>query len=237
MRGTFAGIKLFTNEMKLYWDEAPIHVIDFEGGPQCGIVEFGVVTIRGSSIDSVTTRLCQPKAPIPKNEWSVHNISTAEASLEEPFEKEWDRFALLRESGPLSAHFASAENAMLKSIFPYPRKSPSWLDDGKSIVNWGPWLDTGTLYRNLGDTIDSLRLADLVHRYNLQSELDELALAKCPIGRQKYHCALYDAIASALLLMSYCLEQCEHRLTLSELIARSQGSKAKRQKIEQRELF
>jgi len=223
--------------MEPYWDEAPIHVIDFEGGPQCGIVEFGVVTIIGSSIDSVATRLCRPKTPIPKNEWSVHKISTAEASLEEPFEEEWERFARLRESGPLSAHFASAENSMLKSVFPYPRKSPSWLDDGKSVVNWGPWLDTGTLYRNIGDKTDTLKLADLVCRHKLQSELDELSAEKCPLGRQKYHCALYDAIASALLLIFYCRKQCEYRLTLSELIARSQGNTVKRQKIEQRELF
>lgn len=223
--------------MELYWDEAPIHVIDFEGGPQCGIVEFGVVTIKGSSIDSVATRLCQPKAPIPKNEWSVHRISTAEASSEMPFRQEWERFASLREMGPLSAHFASAENSMLKSVFPYPRKSPSWLDDGKSVVSWGPWLDTGTLYRNLGDKAVSLKLSDLVHRYNLQSELDELGATKCPKGRQNYHCALYDAIASALLLIFYCSELCENRLTLAELIARSQGNTAKRQKIEQRELF
>ena len=223
--------------MELYWNEAPIHVIDFEGGLQCGIVEYGIVTIKGSSIESVATRFCQPKAPIPKNEWSIHKITTAEASLEMPFEEEWERFASIRESGPLAAHFASAENTMLKSVFPYPRKSPSWLDDGKSIVSWGPWLDTGTLYRNMRGAVDSLKLADLVCRYHLQPELDDLSAIHCPVGRQNYHCALYDAIASALLLIYYCKELSKYRLLLSEVIGRSQGSPAKRQKIEQRELF
>jgi len=223
--------------MELYWDETPIHVIDFEGGPLCGIVEYGVVTIVGNSIQSIATRLCRPKAAIPTKERAVHKISTAEAQANSPFEEEWERFAQLRETGPLSAHFASAENSMIKSVFPYPRSSPNWLDDGQTIANWGPWVDTGTLYRNLGYSNDSLKLQDLVDRYGLQEELDELGKAKCPSKRQRYHCALYDAIASALLLIYYCRELSESRLTLTQLIARSQGNIAKRQKIEQRELF
>lgn len=223
--------------MEVYWDEAPIHVIDFEGGPRCGIVEFGVVTLIGNAISATTTRLCRPKAAIPRNEWAVHRISTADAELESPFQEEWDRFAHLRETGPLSAHFASAENSMLKSVFPYPRRSPSWLGDGKPVANWGPWLDTGVLYRELGDSRSSLNLEELIGRHKLQSELDELGRSRCPTGRQRYHCALYDAIASALLLTYYCRDVCDVRLTLTQLIARSQGNAAKRQKIAQRELF
>jgi len=39
------------------------------------------------------------------------------------------------------------------------------------------------------------------------------------------------------LLIYYCKELNDYRLLLSEVIGRSQGSSAKRQKIEQRELF
>lgn len=223
--------------MELYWEEVPIHVIDFEGGPQCGIVEFGVVTIKGYSIESMATRLCRPKARIPKNEQAVHGISSSEADAALPFQEEWDRFARLRETGPLSAHFASAENTMLKSVFPYPRSSPSWLDDGKEVANWGPWLDTGVLYRELGDNKSSLKLEDLIQRYDLQGDLDALGRTRCPKGRQGYHCALYDAIASALLLTFYCREFCDERMLVGQLIALSQGSAVKRQKVEQRELF
>ena len=223
--------------MELYWDETPIHVIDFEGGPQCGIVEYGVVTLRGYSIESVATRLCRPNAAIPRNEQAVHGIETSIANQEKPFPDEWNRFAGLRESGPLSAHFASAENSMLKSVFPYPRRSPGWVEEGRSVATWGPWLDTGVLYRELGDNRSSLKLGDLILRYELQADLDELAKVHCPEGRQSYHCALYDALASALLLCFYCREFCDERMLLGQLIARSQGNPIKRQKVEQRELF
>jgi len=93
------------------------------------------------------------------------------------------------------------------------------------------------LYRSMRGAVDSLKLADLVRRYHLQPELDDLSAIHCPVGRQNYHCALYDAIASALLLIYYCKELSKYRLLLSEVIGRSQGSPAKRQKIEQRELF
>ncbi len=223
--------------MELYWDETPIHVIDFEGGPQCGIVEFGVVTLKGFSIESVSTRICRPKATIPKREQAVHGIGSAEANTEAPFREEWDRFAGLRESGPLSAHFASAENTMLKSVFPYPRQSPSWVDEKRSVATWGPWLDTGVLYRELGDNRSSMKLKTLILEYDLQTDLDALSRVHCPIGRQNYHCALYDALASAMLLSFYCREFCDERMTLLQLVARSQGNAIKRQKVEQRELF
>ena len=223
--------------MELYWDEIPIHVIDFEGGPHCGIVEFGVVTLNGYSIQSVATRICRPKARIPKNEQAVHGIDSSTAGRALPFQDEWDRFAGLRESGPLSAHFASAENTMLRSVFPYPRQSPSWVEPSKTVATWGPWLDTGTLYRELGDNRSSLKLEDLVLRYDLQSQLDDLARSQCPAGRRSYHCALYDALASALLLTFYCREFSEDRLSLARLLVRSQGNATKRQKVQQRELF
>jgi len=223
--------------MELYWDETPIHVIDFEGGPQCGIVEFGVVVLRGFSIESVATRICRPRAPIPKNEQAVHGIGSSEANRERPFKEEWDRFASLRETGPLSAHFASAENTMLKSVFPYPRHSPTWIDDKRSVATWAPWIDTGVLYRELGDNRSSLKLEELILRYDLQADLDALGRTHCPAERQGYHCALFDALASALLLSFYCREFCSERMTVLQLVARSQGNAVKRQKVEQRELF
>ena len=82
---------------------------------------------------------------------------------------------------------------MLKSVFPYPRSSPSWLDDGKRVVSWGPWIDTGVLYRGLGYDNESNKLQDLIGRYGLQEELDELEL---PIARreEKVIIALYTTL-------------------------------------------
>lgn len=223
--------------MDLNWDELPIHVIDFEGGPHCGIVEFGVVTIQGSRIVETSTRLCRPKAAISRKEQATHGIANDAVRGMLPFAQEWDRFAHLRETGPLAAHFASAENSMIKAVFPYARLSDCWIQSGKKLAEWGPWLDTGYLYRNYGDNRSSSRLEDLVLRWELQRELDELAAKYCPEDRRCYHCALYDALASMLLLLLYCNELSDGKPTLRQLVIESQGSGARKQEFEQQQLF
>jgi len=223
--------------MDPYWDDMPIHVIDFEGGPHCGIVEYGVVTLKGSRIEEVSTRLCLPKARISRKEQATHGISNEVVSGLLPFAEEWDRFARLRETGPLAAHFASAENSMLKAVFPYARRSENWIQPGVKGSDWGPWIDTGYLYRNYGDDGSTLKLEDLVHRWELQQELDELAAKYCPEDRRHYHCALYDALASALLLLLYCSELREEKPSVPQLLIESQGSGARRQAAEQQQLF
>ena len=223
--------------MDLYWDELPIHVIDFEGGPRCGIVEFGVVTVKGPDVLDCSTRLCRPQAPITRAEKAVHGINTESANAGDPFQDEWERFASMREKGPLAAHFAQAENTMIKSAFPFARRSPDWARSNEVVNTWAPWVDTGQLYRDIGDVDRSLKLADLIDRYSLQGELDELAASFCPMERYGYHCALYDALASTLLLTLYCVELSDERPTLRSLLIHSQGSVRKRQEVEQQELF
>lgn len=224
--------------MDPFWDDLPIHVIDFEGGPHCGIVEFGVVTLKGAQIVEASTRLCRPKASIARKETATHGITNEAVAREAPFAQEWDRFAGLREKGPLAAHFASAENSMLKAVFPYGRLSDGWIEAGVKTAEWGPWLDTGYLYRNYGDDPTSLKLEDLVMRWELQRELDELAARYCPEDRRRYHCALYDALACALLLILYCTDLCEGgRPSLRQLVAESQTNALKKQEVEQQNLF
>jgi len=223
--------------MQRYWDETSIHVIDFEGGPSCGIVEFGVATLRGRRIEAADTRICRPKASIPRKESAAHGITDAVAAGQPPFQSEWERFAGLRQSGPFAAHFASAENTMLKAAFPYPRLSPDWLVGAGEAATWGPWVDTGRLYRDLAGEGGALKLADLVAAHELQAELDALAAERCPSDRRRYHCALYDALACALLLLLYCVELAETRPTLRQLVLASQGSAAKRQEMEQQKLL
>lgn len=223
--------------MDPFWNELPIHVIDFEGGPRCGIVEYGVVSLNGSEIAQTATNVCKPKAPISRKDQATHGIANQDVRAAQPFAQEWDRFALLRETGPLAAHFASAENSMIKSVFPYPRSSKCWIQSVRKTVDWGPWIDTGHLYRNYGDSPGSYRLQDLVAYFELQVELDELAAKFCPNGRRGYHCALYDALASTLLLLLYCTELSDISPTVRSLIVNSQGSGEKKQEIEQENLF
>lgn len=223
--------------MNPYWDELPIHVVDFEGSAHCGIVEFGVVTLHGCSIAATATRLCRPKARIPRKEQAAHGISDALADGCKPFADEWDRFASMRQSGPLAGHFASAESAMLRAAFPFPRLSADWIREDRKTADWGPWIDTGYLYRNNGDDPGSYKLEHLVQHFELQRELADLAAAHCPPARANYHCALYDALASSLLFLLYCREIADERPTLRQLIAFSQGSGERKQQVEQENLF
>lgn len=223
--------------MSGYWDEQAIHVIDFEGSARSGILEYGVVTMCGPRIESVATRLCLPTGRIPAREREAHGISDMAVVDQPPFSEEWDRFAALRESGPLCAHFASAENTMLKSVFPFPRISNDWIREGKALAEWGPWLDTGALYRDYVGREDSLSLRSLIERYGLQDELDELAASYCPAGRKAYHCALYDSLASALLFILYCSDCYDGRPTIQQLAILSKGGAKSRQSAEQGRFF
>jgi len=178
----------------------PIHVIDFEGSRQSGILEYGVVTLRAGRIDATHTRLCRAQGTISDRDRMQHGISEEAVAGEAPFEEEWDLFARLRESGPLCAHHASVEDGLLRSVWPYPRNSPDFSDEGARLTSWGPWLDTLQLYRRVYPQLDGYKLGYLVECFGLEAELAELAEAACPPKRGRYHCALYDALASALLL-------------------------------------
>lgn len=219
------------------WDQKPIYVIDFEGSVHSGIVEYGIVSLRGCQVEAVETRICRPSKRMAKSEQEAHGISDEVAANTAPFSEEWERFASLREQGPLAAHFASAENSMLKSVFPYPRVSKNWARPGESIADWGPWLDTGGLFKSLAKSGESLNLQTLVEKNNLQDELDELAQSLCPIDRRNYHCALYDALASALLLIVFCQDIKGGRVDLQQLAILSKAGSDQRQSASQSELF
>ena len=71
----------------------------------------------------------------------------------------------------------------------------------------------------------------------LQGELDGLAEDVCPPQRRKYHAALYDALAGAVLLGSLTREPAVAGMTVMQLLALSTLDGEKRDAIQQRELF
>ena len=71
----------------------------------------------------------------------------------------------------------------------------------------------------------------------LQADLDSLARIHCPAGRERYHAALYDALAGALLLGSLARHPQLASLTVMQLLALSTLDPGKRDSIVQRELF
>lgn len=182
------------------WADTPIHFIDFEGNATSGILEFGVVTLRGGEIAETSTRLCRATGRVSAEETALHGLAAEGLVTEAYFAAEWERFAGLRASGPLAAHFAPAENSLLRKVWPYPNQVPDFARPGKTATEWGPWVDTAQLYPQFFPQFGSFRLGDLVARGGLQADLDVAARRHCPAGRRRYHAALYDAIAGALLL-------------------------------------
>ena len=71
----------------------PISVIDFEGSPRSGVLEYGVVVLKQGEIDACYSRLCAAKGLIARDEWALHKISSKDLNAAMPFADEWALFA------------------------------------------------------------------------------------------------------------------------------------------------
>lgn len=219
------------------WAETPIHFIDFEGSAASGIVEFGVVTLRGGEIAGIRTRLCRAVGPVTPEDTAVHGLSEPGLRAAAPFRDEWEYFAGLRETGPLAAHFAPVENHLLKQVWAYPRNAPDFARPGKTAAEWGPWIDTGRLYPQFFPQLGDGKLQELVAAVGLQGELDRQSAQHCPAGRQQYHAALYDALAGALLLRTLLQRPELAQATIPWLLQMSTLDGGKRDALQQGDLF
>ena len=216
-----------------------IHIIDFEGSTKTGVLEWGIVSIRGESLLEAKTRLCGTESSIDAVERQQHGI-TAELVDECPnFEQDFDLFAELRKSGPLCAHNASVEDRFLKNTWSYTRQSPDFSNpkENQLVTNWGPWLDTLSIYRRLYPDLESYQLNALVRLFGFEEELSRLARLHCPKERIRYHCALYDALASALLLQRLFSLKELSGLSLFQLFTLSASSASVFNQRRQQELF
>lgn len=219
------------------WIDQPIFFVDFEGSRASGILEYGVATLLRGGIVDAHTRLCRPTGRIRPEDTAVHGLSETALRPCPSFADEWEFFAGLRERGPLAAHYAGVENALLKSVWPYPRRSPDFARPGEWIVDWGPWIDSARLCAQLFPALASGRLETVVAAFGLDDELNRVAAAHCPPGRRRYHCALYDALAGALLLSRLARDPQISGLSLLQLLALSTLDPVKRDALQQRELF
>lgn len=212
----------------------PIHVIDFEGTRSSGVVEYGVVTLHNNEITKTYSRLCEPSGEISFLESRQHGITASLVGDSPTFSEEWGLFSSLRGTGILAGHHAQTENMLLKSVWPYPRVSPNFVEPGGVVTSWGPWVDTCWLYRNIYPGLKSYKLMDLIEGFQLQINLDRWVEEYCQVGRDRHHCALHDALGSALLL-KYILELPEFRdkVGLQWLLVNSASSR-KRMGLEQR---
>jgi len=217
------------------WVEQPVFFVDFEGSHATGILEYGVVTVLGDRVVEAKTRLCRAAGHVRAEETALHGLRENDLVAQAPFADEFDFFAGLRERGPLAAHYAGVENALLKAV--WPRRSPDFARPGGNLADWGPWIDTGALYAQLYPRLVSLKLADLIVACGLQAELDALAAVHCPPARRRYHSAPFDSLAGALLLASLAREPWLAELSTAQMLALSALDPEKRDALTQRELF
>ena len=221
----------------MIWTENPIFFVDFEGSRASGVLEYGVATLLGGKVVETKTRMCGATGPVSPQDTEIHGLGVEALKGAAPLSADWEYFAGLRERGPLAAHYAGAENSLLKSVWPYPRRSPDFVWPGEWIVDWGPWIDSARLFGQLYPRFESGRLEALVAAAGLQAELDSHAALHSPPGRRRYHAALYDAIAGALLLgMLARMPQCAG-LSLGQLLALSTLDGEKRDRMSQGELW
>lgn len=219
------------------WTEQPIFFVDFEGSRASGILEFGVVEVRDGAVASARTRMCRATGRVRPEDTAVHGLSEEAVATHAPFSEEWNYFSSLRELGPLAAHYAGVENALLKSVWPYPRSSPDFARPGKRLAEWGPWVDSARLYSQLYPQLESGKLESLVTVCGLQGELEKQAATYCPPDRRHYHAALFDALAGALLLASLAREPQMSTLSTMQLLALSTLDGEKRDALQQGSLF
>jgi len=220
------------------WPDQLIHFVDFEGSTASGILEYGVVSLRGGEIVAARGRVCRAIGRVRAEDVAVHGLDEAATAGAAPFAEDFEVFAGLRESGPLAAHFANAENTLIKSAWPYARATRDFArDDGATTAEWGPWIDTGRLYPQARGAGAPVKLGELVATEGLQERLDALAAEICPEGRRHYHAALYDALAGALLLARLAETPGWGDKSLRWLIEHSTLDAGRREELRQGELF
>ncbi len=219
------------------WTEQPIHFLDFEGSLASGILEYGVATLHRGAVVAARTRLCRPAGRVRAEDTAVHGLRADALAGCAPLADDWEVFAGLRETGPLAAHFSGAENSLLKAMWPYPRLSPDFARPGASLAEWGPWVDTGRLGPQLFPTLTSAALADMIAAFGLHEGLAALAAQHCPLERRRFHAALHDALAGALLLAAFAREPQFAALTVPQLLALSTLDGGKRDDLAQGKLF
>ena len=219
------------------WTEQPIFFVDFEGSRASGILEYGVATLLRGRIVETRTRLCRAIGRVRAEDVAVHGLTESLVAAEAPFADDWEYFAGLRERGPFAAHYAGVENSLLKSVWPYPRSSPDFARPGESVAEWGPWIDSARLHAQLYPRLSSSGLEALIAQSGLQAELDALAVEHCPPERRRFHSALYDALAGALLLAVLAREPQLAALSIPQLLALSTLDGGKRDALQQGSLF
>lgn len=201
------------------WASITLHVIDFEGSRKSGVIEYGIVSLKEGAIVATSTRLCRPTGDILPAESRQHGLHTDALTQIAPFSEDFPAFRQLRQEGLLSAHNATVERSLLGDTWAHPGAVPDFTTHKPSQqADWGPWLDSCAIYRRLYPELPAHSLGFLTTAFSMEKELSALAERHCPQDRRKPHCALYDALAAALLWQRLACEPTIRTLTLRQVV-------------------
>jgi len=114
------------------WTEQRIYFVDFEGSRTSGILEFGVATVLGGQVIEPRTRLCAATGRVRADDTLVHGLSEADVAGTQPFCRRVGHVRRSARARPFAAHYAGVENALIKSVWPYPRNSPDFARPGRN---------------------------------------------------------------------------------------------------------
>lgn len=177
-------------------EEFKFYVIDFEGSLRTGILEYGIVEVSSTKgILNVETQLCKNKVRISQLEQQCHHLSGDNLAQYSYFEERLDFFIKTRQNAFFCAHNAAFENTLLSSYAPI-------LTINNQQCTWGPWLDTYFLYKKYFK-ISAFGLNELIKNFDLSEVLEKVSGKFCSPTRKNFHCALYDALACALLFLNF----------------------------------
>lgn len=182
-------------------DKIPIFALDFEGAIACGIVEFGVAEIRNWEIVSLKTSLCAPRQKVAPKTMDMCDFSANELKRAPKFESFANDFIQMRKAGLFAAHNKGAESSMLNSYFPNPSAFTDFTNNTPTF-SWSPFIDTLVLVKKIFPMLKSGALSDVIKSFGLLDKLNNDAKRLCPPTRQKWHCAPYDALACAEIIIA-----------------------------------
>ena len=163
--------------------------------------QIGMVSLKNSKVDpdSMFESLLQVDINRPFNPHAPgrHGVLRDKISEAQTPQELWPQVKQRVTGRPLCAHNVATEKKFTRAMAPLHR--------------FGPWIDTLRIARKAWPGGPSYALGDLIGMFGLKQRVDNL----CPGGQA--HDALYDAVASAML-MEHLLEQPGWgKITLAEL--------------------
>ncbi len=175
--------------------DAELTVLDYEStGSLRGFPnepwQIGMVSLKGGKVDpsSMFESLLRVDANRPFNPHAPgrHALLRAEIAAAPPPQELWSAILPRLTNVPLCAHNVATEKKFTRAMAP--------------MHPFGPWIDTLRIARKVWPGCPSYALEDLIVMLDLKPKVDALCAGK------DAHDALYDAVASAMIL-EHLLEQ------------------------------